>query len=331
MTPKERTFKILSGEKVDRPSVLSVTQTGTVELMAASGAYWPDAHFNGELMAKLALAAHNIAGLEGVRIPFCLTVLAEAMGCIIEKGKEDRQPSVAKTLYDQGKSPTTNKLLDSYRVRTILEAIDVVKKMKLEVPLIVGFEGPTTLAGHLLGLERLCLMMIKKPEEVKVYLEKAEEACVIYAKELIREGADIIAPADPTASPSVISPKMFEKFSKGPLKSIAELSKRSVLHICGNATPIIHHMIDCGFSGISIEEKVDLSVVKPITKERRVAIIGNIPSAGVLLNGTEEEVIKVTRQAILSGVDIVAPSCGIAPRTPTKNIMAMIKAVLSSQ
>ncbi|MCS7098191.1 MAG: MtaA/CmuA family methyltransferase [Candidatus Methanomethyliaceae archaeon] len=329
MTPKERTFKILAGEKVDRPSVLSVTQTGTVELMAASGAHWPEAHFNGELMAKLALAAHSIAGLEGVRIPFCLTVLAEAMGCVIEKGREDRQPSVAKTLYDQGKSPTTNGLLDSYRVRTILEAINIIKKMKLEVPLIVGFEGPTTLAGHLLGVERLCLMMIKKPEEVKAYLDKAGEACTIYAKELIREGADIIAPADPTASPSVISPKMFEKFSKGPLKSIAELSRRAILHICGNATPIIHHMIDCGFSGLSIEEKVDLSVAKSIARERKVALIGNIPSAGVLLNGTEEEVFNATKQAISLGVDIVAPSCGIAPRTPTKNIMAMVKAVVS--
>ncbi|MEM1856335.1 MAG: uroporphyrinogen decarboxylase family protein, partial [Candidatus Methanomethylicaceae archaeon] len=123
MSPKERTFKILDGEVVDRPSVLSMTQTGTVELMTASGAYWPEAHFNGELMAKLAIAAHTIAGLEGVRIPFCLTVLAESMGCIIEKGREDRQPSVAKTLYDQGKIPNTEKLLDSYRIQVILDEI----------------------------------------------------------------------------------------------------------------------------------------------------------------------------------------------------------------
>ncbi|MEM2260302.1 MAG: MtaA/CmuA family methyltransferase [Candidatus Methanomethylicaceae archaeon] len=329
MSPKERTFKILDGEVVDRPSVLSMTQTGTVELMTASGAYWPEAHFNGELMAKLAIAAHTIAGLEGVRIPFCLTVLAESMGCIIEKGREDRQPSVAKTLYDQGKIPNTEKLLDSYRIQVILDAIHRIKEMKLNVPLIVGFEGPTTLAGHMLGVERLCLMMIRKPDEVKTYLEKAEEACVIYAKELIKEGADIIAPADPTASPSVISPKMFEKFSKEPLKSVAKISKRSVLHICGNATPIIHHMADCGFSGLSIEEKVDLPTAKSILKEKKVAIIGNIPSAGVLLNGTEEEVFNATKQAMSLGVDIVAPSCGIAPRTPTRNIKAMVRAVLS--
>ncbi|NHV45461.1 MAG: MtaA/CmuA family methyltransferase [Candidatus Verstraetearchaeota archaeon] len=329
MSPKERTFKILEGEKVDRPSVLSVTQTGTVELMEASNAYWPDANFNAELMAKLAIVGHTIANLEGIRIPFCLTVLAESMGCIIDKGRIDRQPSIAKTLYDQGKTPNVENLLDSYRIHVVLDAIHKIKEMNFNVPLIVGFEGPTTLAGHLLGVERLCLMMIRKPEEVKSYIEKAEEACVIYAKELIKEGADIIVVADPTASPSVLSPKMFEKFSKEPLKSIAKLTKRSVLHICGNATPILNHMAECGFSGLSIEEKVDLKTAKSILKDKKVAIIGNVPSAGVLLNGTEEEVYNVAKQAIASGVDILAPSCGIAPHTPTRNIKAMVRAAIS--
>ncbi len=215
MNPKERTLKILNSESVDRSSVLSATQTGTCELMAASGAYWPEASFDGALMAKLAVAAHKIAGLEGVRIPFCLTVLAESMGCVIDRGRTDRQPAIAKTLYDQGKSPSAEKLLESSRAQTVIEAIHRIKDMNLDVPLIVGFEGPTTLAGHLLGVERLCLMMIKKPDEVQKYMAVAEEACVIYAKALVKEGADIIAPADPTASPSVLSPRMFEKFSKG--------------------------------------------------------------------------------------------------------------------
>ncbi|MEM4406118.1 MAG: uroporphyrinogen decarboxylase family protein, partial [Candidatus Methanomethylicaceae archaeon] len=215
------------------------------------------------------------------------------------------------------------------RVQTVFDAIHKIKDMKFDVPLIVGFEGPTTLAGHLLGVERLCLMMIKKPDEVMKYIEAAEEACVIYAKALIREGADIIAPADPTASPSVLSPRMFERFSKKPLMSVASVAKMSILHICGNATPILNHMADCGFSALSIEEKVDLTTAKSLLKERRVAIVGNVPSAGVLLTGTEEEVFKVSKQAIASGVDILAPSCGIAPRTPTRNLRAMVRAALS--
>jgi len=329
MTAKENLYKILSGEKAERPPALSATQTGTIELMKSSGAYWPDANYNPELMADLAAAGHTVAGLEAIRIPFCLTVLAEALGCEVEKGREDRQPAIAKTLVSQGKEPKIDRLLESGRIPAIMEAINKIKGMGHKVPLVVGFEGPTTLAGHMVGVERLCLTMIKKPDEALKYIKWAEEACVAYAKAVVREGADVIAPADPTASPSVLSPRMFDKFSKASLKAIAAIHPRSILHVCGNATPILSHMAECGFAGLSIEEKVDLANAKKVLGERRIALVGNIPSAGVLLSGSEDEVYGESRKAIAAGVDILAPSCGIAPRTPTRNLQAMVRAASS--
>jgi len=207
MTPKDRIYKVLSGEKAERPPVFSATQTGTIELMRSSGAYWPDANYNPELMANLAVAGHTVAGLEAIRIPFCLTVLAEALGCEVEKGREDRQPAIAKTLLSQGKEPDVDRFLERGRVPAILETIRRIKAMGYDVPLIVGFEGPTTLAGHMVGVERLCIMMIKNPDEALKYIRWAEDACVAYAKAVVKEGADVIAPADPTASPSVLSPR----------------------------------------------------------------------------------------------------------------------------
>lgn len=325
----ERTYRVLSGQKADRVPVFSATQTGTFELMKETGAYWPEANYNPRLMVGLSTAAHTVAGLEAIRIPFCLTVLAEALGCEIDRGREDRQPAISKTLIDQGKAPQLEGLLGHGRVPAIMEAIRTIKGLGYRVPLIVGFEGPTTLAGQLVGVERLCLMMIKKPEEAFNYIKLAEEACIEYAKAVVREGADIIAPADPTASPSVLSPRMFEKFSKSPLKAIAEIHPRSILHICGNALPIIGQMAECGFAGLSVEEKVDLGAAKKAIGERKVALIGNVPSAGVLLNGSEDEVYAEAKKAINAGIDILAPSCGIAPRTPTKNLRAMVRAAYS--
>ncbi|MEJ5293049.1 MAG: methylcobamide:CoM methyltransferase MtaA [Candidatus Methanosuratincola sp.] len=329
MTPKDRIYKVLSGEKVDRPPVFSATQTGTIELMQSSGAYWPDANYNPELMANLAVAGHTVAGLEAIRIPFCLTVLAEALGCEVEKGREDRQPAIAKTLLSQGKEPDVDRFLERGRVPAILETIRIIKAMGYDVPLIVGFEGPTTLAGHMVGVERLCIMMIKNPDEALKYIRWAEDACVAYAKAVIKEGADVIAPADPTASPSVLSPRMFDRFSKSPLKAIAAVHPRSILHVCGNATPILAHMAECGFAGLSIEEKVDLAKAKEVLGGRKVALVGNIPSAGVLLSGSEDDVYAEAKKAIAAGVDVLAPSCGIAPRTPTRNLRAMVRAVTS--
>jgi len=37
-------------------------------------------------MAKLAIANYELSGLEAVRVPYCLTVLAEAMGCEVNMG-----------------------------------------------------------------------------------------------------------------------------------------------------------------------------------------------------------------------------------------------------
>lgn len=326
MEASERVYTALSGGNVDRTPVFSATQTGTVELMKSTGAYWPDANYNPKQMVDLATAAHTLVGFEAIRIPFCLTVIAEALGCEVERGREDRQPAISKTLFDQGKTPKTEGFLERGRIPSIIEAIKTIKSQGHKVPLIVGFEGPTTLAGQMLGVERLCLMMIKKPDESTQYIKTAEEACVEYAKTVVREGADIIAPADPTASPSVLSPKMFEKYSKGPLKAVAAVHPRSILHICGNALPIIGHMAECGFAGMSIEEKVDLTAAKKAIGDKKIALIGNLPSAGVLLNGTEMQVYEEAKKAIAAGVNVLAPSCGIAPRTPTRNLMAMVRA-----
>lgn len=84
---RDRFLNTLKGKAVGKVPVLSVTQTGTVELMKKSGAAWPDAHFHPEKMADLALSAHTLAGLEGVRYPFCLTVLSEALGCRVNPGR----------------------------------------------------------------------------------------------------------------------------------------------------------------------------------------------------------------------------------------------------
>jgi len=90
-TLKTRLLAALEGKPVDKIPVCSVTQTGIVELMDVVGAPWPEAHTNPELMAKLAIANHELSGLEAVRIPYCLTVLVEAMGCEINIGTKNRQ------------------------------------------------------------------------------------------------------------------------------------------------------------------------------------------------------------------------------------------------
>ncbi len=46
--------RALKGESLDMVPVCSVTQTGTVELMEMTGAYWPQANYDASKMAALA-------------------------------------------------------------------------------------------------------------------------------------------------------------------------------------------------------------------------------------------------------------------------------------
>ena len=74
-TLNTRFGKALKGEFLDMVPVCSVTQTGTVELMEMTGAYWPQANYDSHKMAALALAGHEIAGFETNAALFALQCL----------------------------------------------------------------------------------------------------------------------------------------------------------------------------------------------------------------------------------------------------------------
>ena len=69
MTLKENLLNALNGNPVEKIPAVSVTQTGIVELMDMVNAPWPEAHTDAHKMADLAIASHEIAGLEAVRLP----------------------------------------------------------------------------------------------------------------------------------------------------------------------------------------------------------------------------------------------------------------------
>src|SRR5512133_3422699 len=167
---KEKLIYTLQGKTVDRTPCLSVTQTGTVELMDITGAAWPEAHLNSEKMAALALAGHKIAGLEAVRYPYCLTVLAEIMGCDVRMGTKDIQPSVLTHPYSTGPECLSfpEDMLYKGRIPVVLQATEILedrieRETENEVPLIAGMEGPVTVLTHLAEVKNCLIWTIKKP------------------------------------------------------------------------------------------------------------------------------------------------------------------------
>lgn len=330
-TFKERFEKALKGQPIDMIPVCSVTQTGTLELMEMTGVYWPQANYDAEKMATLALAGYEIAGFENVRCPFDTTVLAETLGCTVDEGSIDIQPYVTdfpcKKKKDVRDITVPDSLLESRRTSVVLDAVGVLKeKVGEDVPVVAGLVGPAGLASMLAGMRNYLMWFVTNPEVLEELMGTLTEACIEYANGLLERGADAIILIDSEAGPDLIAPDMFET-SVLPLyrKFCREVKGLRILHMCGDATAVLESLSGVGFEGISIEEKVEVSFAK-ILVGNRTRLIGNVsPSDTLLAKGPEEGMIEATA-CLEDGIDILAPGCGLAPHTPLGNIKALIKA-----
>lgn len=329
-TMQTRLLAALKGEAVDKVPVCSVTQTGIVELMDKVGAAWPEAHSNAELMAKLALSNQELSGLEAVRVPYCLTVLVEAMGCEINMGTKNRQPSVIGNPYPKNLdgAELPNDLLQRGRIPVVLEALKIVKeKGGSSLPVLGGMEGPVTIASDLAGVKSFMKWSIKKPALFEQVLDLATEAAILYANAMVEAGADVISVADPVASPDLMSPAAFKQYLQPRLqKFAASVNALTILHICGNVNSILDYMADCGFEGLSVEEKIGSVKAAKTVVGKRATLIGNISSPFTLLPGPLEQIKSEAKQALEEGIEVLAPGCGIAPMTPLKNVKALVEA-----
>jgi len=330
VTPKERFLAALSRKELDRPAVGCVTQSVTVDQMDVVGVHWPEAHTDARMMATLGAAGAKVFGFENARIPFCLTVEAEALGATVDLGKVDRTPMVKKHPFESDADPVFDKdFINKGRAKTVIEATKILKKeVGNELPIVVGTTGPVTIAGHMIGTETLLLMMITEPETVHKFTKVAAQMEKEYQKALAAAGADVIAMSDPSASTDMMSAEMFDEFAKPYIKECWPESgdAKKILHICGNTTVLLDHMIATGADGLSIEEKVNpFEAVKIV--DNRCALVGNMGVVRPLLQGTPDDCRQAALQIKEAGFNIVAPGCGLAARVPKANIEAMVKAV----
>lgn len=332
-TPKRRVLASLLGGGRDRIPVTCIGGCGgtvTVDMQDAIGVYWPEAHEDPAKMAKLAIASHELTGLESVRVPFDFVVEPEALGCEIRPGNKKIVPQVTKHPFEKpDELEIPDDLLQRGRIPVVLEAIEIMRKEVGDfLPIASLVLGPMTLAAELADTANLMRWIVKKPDYVKKFIDFATEIVIKYGKAQYRAGSDIVEVGEPVASADMISPKMFKEFVKPALAKIAEeLGGIRVLHICGNASPIIPDMVETGFDGISIEEGVEIAKIKPLVGD--VKILGNVSSKATLAVGNPNRVETEARRALEAGVDLLEPGCGISPITSIDNIKALVKVATS--
>ncbi|MGQ9697409.1 MAG: MtaA/CmuA family methyltransferase [Armatimonadota bacterium] len=328
MNARKRFLSALAGGRVDRPSVVCVNQTATLEQMTALNVHWPEAHTDPYLMARLAAGANTLLGFDAVRVPFCQTLEAEALGAPVHLGTRDTLPTSSGHPFRPGDPvPVPSDLLQRGRIPVLLGAIGVLRSEYADrAAVIAGVVGPFSVAGHLLGTDQLLMYSFLDPDSIRPAMEAAVRVASEIASAAVRAGADVVCVEDMAASTDLIRPQTFTDLVLPYLKElISAIPAPVVLHICGNTNPILDAMVDTGADALSIDCKASFSAALRAA-EGRAVVIGPIDTTQVLLHSSPEEVAQSARALISDGAAVVAPACAVPPGTPTANLVAMVHA-----
>jgi [methyl-Co(III) methanol-specific corrinoid protein]:coenzyme M methyltransferase len=268
-----------------------------------------------------------VLGFDAVRVPFCQTIEAEALGCKLKPGGSEGIPGIdfppPYTIDDTPVFP--DDFLSQGRIPELLKAVRLLKnELGDEVPIVGGIIGPFTIAGGLLDSVPLLKASVKTPEKMLPFLEIAEKAGTTLANALVDAGADIIACEDMTASPMLAAPDTYRDYElEYQKRQFGAIPVPKILHICGNVDFIVEYMGQTGADILSLEPKASTSLAREKCGSD-IILMGGVDTVTSLYLMDPQTIKQECEKTIAGGIQILAPGCSVAPGTPLENLLAMV-------
>ena len=328
MNNLQRILRALRHETVDRIPVTGFLTSVNMDLMKYCGYGWEEAHYDVDKLVELAAAAHNHWGLETLKLPFDMTVEAEALGGKINLGDNETLPQLISHLYDEPEELCFDRdLLNCGRIPLVLKAIGKAKRQYDDKAAVVSsIVGPFTLGTRLFGMDNFLIWMIAEPEKAHAAMSRLTRLCVMYAGEQAAAGCDTILIGEAASSGDLISSDTYRDCIMPYHKELcSSLNVPSVVHICGNITGHLPYIVETGMTAISFDGKTDVSEASRILKGK-TALVGYLDTMGTLLNGSAADVYQSSVDCIDAGIDLLCAGCAWPAHIPTENALAMIKA-----
>lgn len=330
MTPRERLCGAAHGAAVDRPPCICPggMMNGVVEeVMFRTGVYWPEAHGDARMMADLSRALYESGGFENYGVPFCMTVEAEALGADVDMGGCEVEPHVVRPAVASCAEADRLKPFDvtKGRAAAVIEAIRILKLRGDGVPVVGNITGPVSVAGTLVDMSVFLNDMRRRPEECARLLGIITDALIIYGRAMAEAGADAICVAEPSGTGEILGAKRFREFTVPYINRLLDAIEVPVkiVHICGKLRAVYEELGALHCDAFSFDAIVNAREIRPYLPGK--AVMGNVSTHAI---GTmpEEKVRCLTQNARATGVDIIAPACGLPLSTPLCNIRAMVEA-----
>ena len=214
------------------------------------------------------------------------------------------------------------------RMPTTLKTFNLVSQ-NIDKPFYVSIQGKFTLAVQLAGATHLLRSIIKDPEFVRELLKFTTEVVRRYAKATDEAGASYISIAEPGSI--TLSPERFEQLVVPNLNTVYdELKCWKSIHICGDTTDIIEHMLKCNIDSISLDQIMDYEQVAKVIPEN-IVLLGNLDPIELLQDATPQEIrletIKLRKKMRPYKNYMGAFGCNCQNETPIENLKAAVDAV----
>ena len=216
------------------------------EVIQKTGISLPGAHSDKNSMATLAreLRIHRRDVI--ARVPFCVTVEAEAFGAHIKLGDALNGPRVESYQFAsiEEMSDLQGLALNEGRIREVLDAVGILAAAGEKV--VLSVEGPFTILSSLIDPMQFYKGLRKDPQRILEILSVIEKGIIRYSLEGIKRGATIISYGDPVGAMGIVGPKVYREYS-GPsswriIKEIKEAGGKVILHLCGKTSTALEEI-----------------------------------------------------------------------------------------
>ena len=302
---------------------------------------------DGEAMARAQLALYEELGQDVIFIGSDNYYIAEGFGCKAHI-PDDEIPHLdvpaVKSLDDVYSLEVPDPLTDG-RMPVMLEATRRVKEAVGDtVTIRTPGTGPFALASYFIGTQEFLVevglaeagLPEANPEAIHHALNLATDALIAFGQACFDAGSDILHCGDSLASCDMISPKQYEKYAFPYQKKVIEAwqayGARTLLHICGDSSKVLHLYAETGADIVEIDHKVDLAYAKQIIGDK-TCLLGNVDTVSALLLGSPDKVRQASEACIAAAAQggryMLGSGCMVPRPTPVENVKAMIEVARS--
>jgi uroporphyrinogen-III decarboxylase len=251
-----------------------------VSIINSTGYSFYAVHTNQKAMAVAAEKLKEEKGDCICRVPFCMTVEAEALGAEVIVADEEKGPRFKDYRYKSIEELAEIKEMDLNRgrIKEVLNCVALLSGRGNTSAL--NAEGPFTILALLIDPMILYKGINKQRDLIEQALMVIENSVVNYILAGIEKGAKIISYADPTGALEIVGPKIYKeisgKSSYNILKRIEGVLNGNIVHLCGKTSTAFEKTGFCQVKSISVQEDLTYGeAICRLTKEKEIRFIGH--------------------------------------------------------